>query len=618
MRFNAGLFRRRHEVSVSPREVRLLIDRSAIAEVLAKTDLLTLIGSHVALRRRGQSFIGLCPFHSERSPSFHVRPERGLFKCFGCGVGGDAIRFVERIENVPFQEALRVLARQAGVVLAEESERENTQRSLREAIAAANSIAAHWFGRMLLDLPAAESARRYCVARGLDAAAIERFRIGYAPAEWSGLRDRLRADGVDESVALQAGLVKEGQRGRYDFYRDRLIFPTTSTTGEIIAFGGRSLDGSEPKYLNTPTTPLYIKGRVLYGLSTARRSVGTAGAMIVVEGYLDCIAMQRAGFEQTVASLGTAFTPEQAELLRRYVSNCYLAYDGDAAGQGATEKALEILEKAGLKVRVLELSGGEDPDSFLRKHGAALMRAALAKAPRASEYRVERAVAHSDDGFRSPGERAAKIEREVLSRLPSLERDALRVRMASLLGLPIEAVRRAAPTARSPVRPDWARRPPAPPVPGGAPPGRDREILALFVEEPALLAEYRHLIRPERLRDPRCRRLYELLLAHETMESSVDVLAAVRNDQEASEMLPSLSGEERSSTVCFRNGAERRAHLDRVLALFLREDDERRRREIDAQVDALLQEGNAVPERLIEEQRAIQARLWRVIRAGER
>jgi DNA primase len=591
----------------------LRIDRGVIAEVLAKTDLMTLIGSHVALTRRGQHFIGLCPFHSERSPSFTVRQDRGFFKCFGCGVGGDAIRFVERIENVPFGEALRMLARQAGVTIAEETEYENKQRSLREAIAAANEIAANYFHRALLESPEAEKARNYCESRGLDAAALERFRIGYAPAGWNGLGDRLKADRVEDDVALQAGLLKQGQRGLYDFYRDRLMFPTTSITGEIVAFGGRSLDGSEPKYINTTTTPLYTKGKMLYGLQTARRSAGTTGAMIVVEGYLDCIAMQRAGFEHTVASLGTAFTVEQAELLRRYAGNVFVAYDGDAAGQGATDKALEILEKAELKARVVELDEGEDPDSFLRAHGSDAMRIALEKAPRASEYRIDRSLVRLQDGFRSASDIAAAVE-PILMNEPPLERDRLRVRIAQKLGLSIEEVRRAVVPRRPPLRQEFARAA-KPFVPAA---GRDREILALLVEEPALIAEYRDRILPERLRDPRCRKLYQRFLAYETMESASDVLASVSEDPEIGEVLLALSGEERSSTVRFRNGAERRAHLDKVVAALTREDDERRRREIAGQIDALLSDGNPVPQELIDEQRAIQTRLARILRAGEK
>lgn len=595
--------------------LRLGIDRSIIAEVLAKTDLITLIGSHVALQRRGQHFIGLCPFHSERTPSFNVRPDRGFFKCFGCGVGGDAIRFVERIENLSFNDALSQLARRAGVKLAEESEFENKLRVLREAITAANSIAALYYNRMLLRAPEAEHARQYCEARGIDAAAIERFSLGYAPDLWDGLRDVLQAASVDDNVAVQAGLLKQGQRGLYDFYRNRLMIPTTSVTGETVAFGGRSLDGSEPKYINTTTTPIYTKGKMLYGMNYARRAAGSKGALIVVEGYLDCIAMHRAGFDNTVASLGTAFTAEQAEVLRRYVTNVFVAYDGDAAGQGATDKALELLEAAGLKARVLEFAVGEDPDSFLREHGAKTMEARLAKAPRSSEYRIDRALAALDDGFRSPGERAAEVERFIKSE-PQIERDRLRVRVAQKLGLAIEDLRRSitAQAQPSPTRPNLARRLPAAPLPAT----RDREIISLFVEEPALIAEYRHIITPDRLRDAQCRRFYEQLLAHETLVSSTDVLVAVSNDEESGAVLLSLSGEERSQAVRFQDGAARRAHLDRVVATLLREDDERRRREIDAQVDALLLEEREIPQELIEEQKVIQARLTRILRTGER
>ncbi len=593
----------------------LPIDRSVIAEVLAKTDLVTLIGSHVALRRRGQHFIGLCPFHSERSPSFHVRQDRGFFKCFGCGVGGDAIRFVERIDNLPFPEALAQLAQRAGVVLKEATEYDNKARVFREAIGAANAIAALYFHRTLLNAPEAQAARDYCTQRGLDSAAIEQFRLGFAPDRWDGLVEMLNAAGVEESIALQAGLLKRGQHGVYDFYRNRLMVPTTSVTGEIVAFGGRSLDGSEPKYLNTTTTPIYTKGHMLYGLNYARRSAGIKGALILVEGYLDCIAMHRAGFDYTVASLGTAFTPEQAELLRRYAQHVYLAYDGDAAGQDATEKALVVLDAAGVKARVVVFAAGEDPDSFLRTRGSAALQTLLDNAPRASEYRIDRALTSLDDGFRSPGERAAEMERVILQE-PLLERDRLRVRVAERLGVGIDDLRRTIASQPLPtlVRPFWTQRLPVSSMPAN----REREIMALFVEEPALVAEYRDLILPERLRDAGCRHFYEQLLAHATMESSTDVLVAVSNDDEANKVLLSLVGEERSQAVRFHDGAERRAYLDQVVAKFLREDDERRRRELDKQVDALLLQGVPIPEELVAEQKLIQTRLARVVRAGEK
>src|SRR5579872_1061023 len=345
------------------------IDPGIIRDVLSRTDLAALIGAYVSLNKRGNDLVGLCPFHGEKTPSFHVHPDRGFFKCFGCGAGGDVIAFVQRLENVTFGDAVRILAAKVGVELQPENPQAARVRSEREAIYDANRIAAAYFVQMLKS-DAGASARAYCARRGLREATLETFALGYAPDGWNGLSDELERNGVDLVLAEKAGLVKAGQRGFYDFYRDRLMVPTYATTGEVIAFGGRALGDGEPKYLNTSTTPVYTKGRHLFALNLARRAAARDRALIVVEGYLDCIALHQAGFENAVAALGTSFTAEQATEMHKYADHVFLCFDGDAAGTNAATKAVEtaskVIEHVGSSVRIVIMPSGEDPDSFVR------------------------------------------------------------------------------------------------------------------------------------------------------------------------------------------------------------------------------------------------------------
>ncbi len=342
-------------------------DQDALREIRARIDIAAFIGAHVPLKKRGNDLVGLCPFHAEKTPSFHVHPDRGFFKCFGCGAGGDVITFVQKSENVGFVDAVRALASKAGVELEPENPRAARSRSEREAMYEANRLAAAYFVRMLADDRGA-AARAYFRERGFSDATVERFSLGYAPDSWSGLVSELERNQIDLALAAKAGLVKSGQRGYYDFYRNRLMVPTYSTTGEVIAFGGRAIGEGEPKYLNTATTPVYTKGHHLFALNLARRAAQSDRTLVVVEGYFDCIALHQAGFENTVAALGTSFTAEQAAELRKYADYVFLCFDGDAAGSAAATKAIDVasigIEHTGLSVRIVLLPPGDDPDSF--------------------------------------------------------------------------------------------------------------------------------------------------------------------------------------------------------------------------------------------------------------
>jgi DNA primase len=355
-----------------------MIPEGVIDEVRLRVDIVEVIGEHLSLKRAGREFRALCPFHQEKTPSFYVVPAKGFYKCFGCGESGDAFSFLMNYVGLSFQDSVRQLAGRYGVEIPERSERrpaDDPHRLLYEALA----FAADFYHRRLLESPDAEGARAYLENRGLDAAVIERFQLGYAPDEWRALREAAHGFGIDDAVLLEAGLIKESERGGepYDRQRDRVIFPTTDVRGRIIAFGGRLL-GQEragaPKYLNSPETPIYHKGEHLYGLSWARNAIRREGSVLVAEGYMDYVALAANEIENVVAGLGTAMTTEQAELLARYTRQALLLYDSDRAGLRATFRSADALLGAGVHPLVVTLPAGEDPDSVVRAGGAAALR----------------------------------------------------------------------------------------------------------------------------------------------------------------------------------------------------------------------------------------------------
>jgi DNA primase len=593
-------------------------DRGAIAEIHRRLDIATLIGGYVQLKKRGNDLVGLCPFHSENTPSFHVHPDRGFFKCFGCGVGGDAIAFVQKVENIPFVEAVRLLADKTGVELEPESPGAARVRTEREAIYDANRIAAAYFVRMLA-ADAGKRARAYCERRGFTSATLEKFAIGYAPDSWDGLIQELRRADVEPSLAAKAGLVKPGQRGYYDFYRDRLMIPTYATTGEVVAFGGRTLGNGEPKYLNTATTPVYTKGRHLFALNTARRAAQNDRTLIVVEGYLDCIALQQAGFENTVAALGTSFTAEQAGELRKYADYVYLCFDGDSAGSAAATKAVEMtsksIEHAGLSVRVALLPPGNDPDQFVRERGPAAFSDLLATAKPAIEFRLDVEIDRLRAGFDTPAKVAPKAETLIRTMTPREEWDRWRVYVAGRLQVSPDDLRNSrvlansanfAPRALS--GSTGSRYAPASVDPFSL----EREVVGILLEEPRLAAEYRERIEAARFRDETFRRIYErIVAAGETLRATADVFGLFAEDQTSLNALAALEMRDRSSAVRYGSSQERRIHLERVVERFESDDAHRRYRELSRSIDEQLDAGRPVSPELRAEFDALVVRLKR-------
>ncbi|HEY1977822.1 MAG TPA: DNA primase [Candidatus Baltobacteraceae bacterium] len=596
-------------------------DQGVLREIHARVDIANFIGEYVPLRKRGNDLVGLCPFHSEKTPSFHVHPDRGFFKCFGCGVGGDVITFLQKLENVAFAEAVRTLAVKAGVELEPENPHAARARSEREAIYDANRLAAAFFARALQS-EAGARARAYCEKRGFSAATVERFGLGYAPDSWDALVDDLRENGVDLALAAKAGLVKPSQRGGfYDFYRDRLMVPTYATTGEVIAFGGRALGDAEPKYLNTAGTPVYTKGQHLYALNVARRAAQSDRTLIVVEGYLDCIAMHQAGFENAVAALGTSFTPEQATELRKYAEYVYLCFDGDIAGNTAATKAVDVASKAiehtGSAVKIVLLPPGEDPDSFLRQHGAAALRDQLERAKPAIEFKIDAEIDRLRAGFDTPAKITPKAEALIRQLTPREEWDRWRVYVAGRLQVNVDDLRNSRFLANGA---NFAPRSPVPASGVGSrhtrasiePLSFEREVMSIVLEDPALATEYAQRIPSARFRNEIYRRIYERFVeAASTIRTTADVFGLFAEDQASLDALATLGRRDRSSTVRYGGSDERRAHLERVVERLQHEDEQRRYQEVSRLIDEHLAAGRPVSDELRGEFETLVARLKR-------
>src|SRR5271170_2232802 len=347
---------------------------SKVEEVRARADIIEIIGAHVRLRRAGRNFVGLCPFHNEKTPSFSVNAERGFFHCFGCGVGGSVFNFITRVEGLTFPEAVRSLAKKYGVTLPEHDV-SGPAAGEREAMLKANEVAAEFFAHVLWNTTDGAMARDYLKSRGISVETARAFMIGFAPSRPASLAKALEKRGLRDA-GIKTGLVKRDGDGAYDMFRGRVMFPIRDAQGRAIAFGGRVLDARLPKYINSPESPLYSKARTLYGLYEARQAISSSASTgkdraILVEGYFDVIALWQAGFKEAVAGCGTALTVDQLRVLSRYTKNVIACFDGDAAGRKASMRALEIFLQAGLLGRGIFIPSGYDPDTFIRERGAA-------------------------------------------------------------------------------------------------------------------------------------------------------------------------------------------------------------------------------------------------------
>lgn len=364
-----------------------MISDTFLQELKWNSDIEQVISSYVQLKRRGRLLTGLCPFHSEKSPSFTVYPENQSFYCFGCGAGGDVITFVRRIENLEYVEAVKFLAQRAGMRMPEDEDDGASRRKAR--ILELNRALARFY-HQCLKAPSGRSGLDYLHGRALGNRTITRFGLGYAPNAWDEAYKSLRASGFSEEEMLEAAVISRGKKGGcYDQFRNRVIFPIIDLRGNVVGFGGRIMgDDRGPKYLNSSDTPVFKKSRNLFALNFAKAS--KREGLILCEGYMDVIAMHQAGFDNAVATLGTALTAEQARLIAQYTSQVTLAYDSDGPGQAATRRAVGLLDQVGVKVRVLSMNGAKDPDEYIKKFGAEKFSLLLSGASNATEFEISR------------------------------------------------------------------------------------------------------------------------------------------------------------------------------------------------------------------------------------
>src|SRR3990170_1182636 len=494
--------------------------QAVLDEIRGAVDIVDLVGRYVRLRKAGQGWKGLCPFHAERTPSFTVNPKKGIFHCFGCGVGGDAFGFVMRQDRLSFPEAVRQLARSAGIALPEE--------------------------------------------RGGDPAVARRFALGYAPEGWETLLGFMRSEGVAEEALVAAGLARarDNRPGVYDYFRHRLLFSIRDLQGRVVALGGRAFGDEQPKYLNSPETPLYTKGNLLYAADLAREAIQAKNRALLVEGYVDCLMAHQHGFHETVAALGTAFTPAQLGLLRRYCDLAVLFFDADAAGQKAAARAEELLEPGGgglawavnragtlegagtLRLRVALLPAGHDPDTFLRAEGAPAFEERIAGARSLLGYALDRAIA-DPDGATGPRARAGAFARAALMLAKvgdSEEAAALSREAGARLGVDATQLWIEAQKLQASLRRPLAPARPAPPT--STPPPVERDLVHLLLHaEDARAALLPLLVETEDLGHPPLRAIVAALRARPA--ASAESLMTDLETEEARGVLAALLLEER-------------------------------------------------------------------------
>ena len=418
------------DVPISEAYLQELAERNPIEDV---------VGSYVRLTKRsGANMFGLCPFHSEKTPSFSVSPDKQIYHCFGCGKGGGVINFIMEIENLEFRDAVSFLARRAGMPEPEDKPDENASRRAR--MLSLNRDAAQFFHDCLRTAPDREQALAYIARRGISGKMVKNFGLGFAPDSWNSLLDAMRRKGYSERELFDAGLVKQSSKGGfYDVFRNRLMFPVIDVRGSVIGFSGRILGDGEPKYLNSRETLVFNKSRNLFALNLAKKSKN--GYIILSEGNIDVVSLHQAGFDSAVASLGTSLTPEQARLISRYTGEVIIAYDSDGAGKKAAQRAIGILEKLDLKVRVLSMEGAKDPDEFIKANGAEAFARLVEGSKNHLEYQLAQIAAKhelgSSDGKIAYLQEAAAL----LAQTPSaVEREVYAARVAERAGVDKDAV----------------------------------------------------------------------------------------------------------------------------------------------------------------------------------
>lgn len=584
----------------------VVIPDDVVEEVRARADIVEIIGEHVALKRSGKDFKGRCPFHEERTPSFYVVPSKGFYNCFGCGESGDVFTFLMKRRGLGFLDAVREVAERSGIEIREVTRKggEDPLRHFHEA----NAFARKFFQDALWDDGTGREARRYLKGRGIGREVAERFGLGFAPDEWRGLRDAAARHGLEEKTLLEVGLIIQREEGKepYDRFRHRVIFPIESGSGKVLAFGGRVLGNpgkGVPKYLNSPESPVYHKGKVLYGLSWAKNAIRREEGALVVEGYMDAVSLAARGMEHVVAPLGTSMTEEQASLLSRYCMRVFLLFDSDAAGLRATFRAGDILLAAGLHPAVVTLPPGEDPDTIIRKEGTAGLQEYLNQAVDVLDRKLQ--ILEEKEYFSSIERIRGAVDRLLptlrAARDPAL-RDIYVSKVAEKTGVKRETLEGEMKKSEAPL---VSRSRPRPMMEASRPPlrgsmGAERELLLLLVQFRDYVDRALERVGPEDFGDPAYRAVFGALvddpeLTHPPM--GLDPVAARRLEEllgekerltEASKVFEKVVAQMKEAPLV-RQAEELRAALRAEL-------DPRRKEELIRELNRVVREGRELNE----------------------
>ncbi len=517
------------------------IPEDILQRIRDATDIVDLISEHVQLVKKGRNYSGLCPFHDEKTPSFSVDPDRQFYHCFGCGVGGNVFKFVQEIDRVTFVEAVKFLAERAGVALPERSGPSREEAAADDELYRANDLAQKYFHHLLLNDDAGATARTYLQTRGLTGETIARFGLGYAPPEWDALLKVAGRRGLSPQILERAGLAlpRSTGSGHYDRFRDRVTFPIANLSDRTIAFGARALQpDQEPKYLNSPETPIYHKGRVLYGLSITRDAIRRQDAVLVVEGYMDLISLAQAGIQHVVATSGTALTEDHGRLLARFARQVVLLFDGDAAGSTAAMRACEALLGTGLDARVVSLPAEHDPDTFVQEHGADVLLKRAENAQSVLDFYLEQLAQQHDLSSVEGKARAVERLKPLLAKpRDAVRRDLLLREVAERLSVDEQSLRHDLQASmRRPQRPHMAvadgqttsltltaSRAEGQTTASPDPPRHELEFMGLLLNFPQLIPETVREFAPDSLSDARIQALCRALFDHHAHGKAIDL-----------------------------------------------------------------------------------------------
>jgi len=537
-----------------------LISDDVINQIRDRVDIAEIVGQHVALTRAGQNLKGLCPFHQEKSPSFTVSSSRQIFHCFGCGAGGNVYTFLMRLTGAAFPEIVRDLGRKVGVDVPESTGGYSTEaRTQLGRLERLNAAAGVWYQRMLMEGPASAQARAYLDSRGIQPHTTAQFNIGYAPSEWDGLTKAMLKEGFAPADLVAAGLSiprdqsgsqKTAVSGHYDRFRSRIMFPITDLRKRVVAFGGRILGDGMPKYLNSPETPLFKKGQTLFALDAAREAAGQQQTLIIVEGYFDAIALHQAGIRHVAATLGTALTAEHITVIRRFASNIILLFDPDQAGVRAALRSLDLFVNSGLSVKVVSLPEGDDPDTYVRQHGAEGFASLHRSAPSLLDFAIEHSLRTAESGSVEDRIRAVDAVLRILQKSAHpIEREE-RIRLvAERLGLSQQRLIERYPMLMSEEqrRPERSVNASAVAVPSKVKPNPEERDLAHLLVQGSLSATDLRKLSPDAFSTPAYKRLIEGALQHRAEDGRVSVrnlLDALIRDEVCGSLVSELSMQE--------------------------------------------------------------------------